>query len=262
MSDSRLDIHDRMTVGALRTSRMMSLGDLQDLLEASDMYMKFRSYSERATWTMCVNCNCEFELQLPNETKPIRIKVSTYHDVKEVKWDLAEKQTIVRRKMLVMGTKMKEENWKDRSYSLRYWMIFEIQPPGDYTTEIPSVDNWEAPFKKAKPDGFEYQHIKEKKKYGNVIIRRLENGDCLFQVNYHIWYDGRKALQIPMKSNIPTVRHEYEYLGLQDMMKKLHSDIRKQLGQCVLEYPEFLKKMRAIFQNHNCTVKRLDSFVL
>ena len=89
-----------------------TLLDLKNLLEASTKYLKFTSSSKAPTWIMCVNSY--FNYQFPNQSGKVKIKVSTYHDVKEVKWNRAEKQAEVCRKLLVMGTKMKEENWKDQ----------------------------------------------------------------------------------------------------------------------------------------------------
>ena len=252
---STREINKEMSVGELCDGRLMSLQDLKNLLEASTKYLKFTSSSKAPTWIMCVNSY--FNYKFPKQSEKVNIKVSTYHDVKEVKWNRAEKQAEVSRKLLVMGTKMKEENWKDQKYTLRYWMIFEIQPEGVYQTDKKSHDRWDVEFESAKPDGFEYQHIQEKcKDYGNFMVRK--RGSCMFQVNYHIRKAERLICKdIPMtdtdQGQVPTVREYYQ--ELQSMMEALRHAIQ-QLG--VLEYPKFIKE---IFKANGCELKRLDSFV-
>ena len=108
-------VSKEMRVGELCDRHLMSLQDLKNLLEASTKYLKFSSASKAPTWIMCVNSY--FNYQFPKQSEKVKIKVSTYHDVQEVKWNRAEKQAVVCRKLLVMGTKMKEENWKDQKYT-------------------------------------------------------------------------------------------------------------------------------------------------
>lgn len=265
-------IRPRMLVKELCESYLISEKDLEGLLKASEIYLKFRSSSKRSTWTMCVNayfeCTIRREEKIPIEQtteemveiteEKVKIKVSTYHDVKEVKWDRAEKQSEVRRKFLVMGTKMKEENYRDKEYGLRYWMIFEIQPYGEYTCSIPSVNNWSEPFQSYEApavDDFKYQHIKEEKKaYGNLIIRRERQ--CMFQVNYHI-RDSEDSTPVAMNGNGPN--GHLSYLDLLTVMKRLRQGI-EQLG--VLEYKIFISELRKVYQECGCQLKRLDSFVI
>lgn len=265
-------IYSEMPVKDLCELYLISEKDLEGLLKASDIYLKFRSSSKRSTWTMCVNAYFEWtirrEEEIPVEQateekgkftkETVKIKVSTYHDVKEVKWDRAEKQSEVQRKFLVMGTKMKEEMYRDRPYGLRYWMIFEIQPYGKYKCSVPSVNNWSEPFKSyeaAAVVDFKYQHIKEEKKpYGNLIIRRERQ--CMFQVNYHI-RDSEDSTLVPMNGNVPN--GHLSYVDLQSVMERLRRGI-EQLG--VLEYKTFIGELRKVYQACECQLKRLDSFVI
>ena len=249
-------IRKEMSVEQLCDGYLMSLLDLENLLGASTKYLKFTSSSKAPTWIMCVNSY--FNYQFPNQSEKVKIKVSTYHDVKEVKWNRAEKQAEVSQKLLVMGTKMKEENWKDQKYTLRYWMIFEIQPEGVYQTDKKSHERWNVEFESAKPQGFEYQHIHERSKdYGNFIVRK--RGSCMFQVNYHIRNEsGWKDIPMTDQGQVPTVSDDY--LGLQSKMEALQHAIQR-LG--VLEYPKFIDTMKDIFTENGCEfeLKRLDSFV-
>lgn len=152
------EIDDTLSVEDLRKKFLMSNGDLEQLLHVSDEYLKFCSSSKRGKWLMCVNAY--FELIISG--KKVKIKVSTYHDIKEVKWDQAEKTSFESRTLLVMGKKAKEENWKEGSYRLKYWMIFEIQPYGEYTCPVQPA-GWKDPFKFCN-GGFEYQHIEKKER--------------------------------------------------------------------------------------------------
>ena len=74
---------------------------------------------------MCVNSyfNCQF----PKQSEKVKTKVSTYHNVKEVKWNRAKKQAEVCRKLLVMETKMKEENWKEIRSEIHTQILDDIR---------------------------------------------------------------------------------------------------------------------------------------
>lgn len=260
----RQEIDPNMTVQKLCDSHLMSVKHLANLLQASDKYLKVKYRSSRDTRTMCVNAY--FEQKIGREK--VKIKVSTYHDVKEVKRDLAEKQSIPEWKFLVMGTKLKEESWdKDEGYRLRYWMMYEVQPYGYYTFSEPRESNWSKPF---KPCGdFEYQHIEEEKKdYGNLYIRK--RGQCIFQVNYHTYNDGeahkagiKNLMPVPVKGNVPFKQEEY-FPPQQELMEMLQNDIEDHEP---MEYPIFIKWLKTVYGKKNddrprCELKRLDCFVL
>ena len=89
-------------------ARYMSLLDVKNLLEEQlpDIYFFIESLDMDNVCEFLSYFNCKFQ------NEKLKIKVSIHHDVKEVKWNCAEKQTEVCWKLLVMGTKIKEENWK------------------------------------------------------------------------------------------------------------------------------------------------------
>ena len=251
----------------------MSNLDLENLIEASDRYIKFQSESKRDTWSLCVNAY----FKLGNN----RIKVSTYHDIKEVKWHMAEKTDIsMSRKFLVMGIKMKEECWDKvkKEYALRYWMIFEILPPGKYKANLVEAKGWDSIFIPCA-DGFECQRIEDdqhkNKDYHNFIVRK--RGSSMLQVNYHLPQSQHQpgAMEIKLSDTCETIPGE-EYVSaalLRDYEQKMKDLAREIRGVEVCSYKAFMKKLGEIYKNsielhrgeinkNSFELHRLDSYVI
>ena len=262
MAGSKIQLTYETKVKDVCEHYLLSTHDLENLIEASHRYIKFQSESKRETWSLCVNAY----FKLGNN----KIKVSTYHDIKEVKWHMAEKTDVhMRRKFLVMGTKMKEECWdkEKKEYTLRYWMIFEIQPPGKYKLKANIVPpkGWDNPFISCA-HGFEYQRIEDdprkNKDYHNFIVRK--RGSSMLQVNYHLPQSQHQTegQEIKLPETPETIPGE-EYVSaalLRDYEQKMIVLAEEVRGIDNCSYAEFMKKLGEIYEH--IKLHRLDSYVI
>lgn len=230
-----------------------NLVTVQELLNGSDEHRSF----------LCVDAYFDLKLESneeegeEGENEVVSIKVSTYHDVKEVKWDRAEKQSSVERKILVMGTKVKEERFNQENglYGLRYWMIFEVQPHRKFQTSLEET-NGEAEFRSLGSEGFKYQHIKkDSEPHGNLKIRKEKIS--MFQINFCIDNHVHDLEKVPVNDEGDFNGHQKQYLQLEEEMKYLWQDITK---YTVMEYTKFIARLKEAYKKFK--LKQLDSFVI
>ena len=257
----------KTTVQQLADDKLLKLADLQNLLDAQANYVKFRCESTRESYLLNFNAY----LSLKND-ETITIKVSTYHDLREVKHVRSEKDHrspgAVMSKLMVMGPQWKEECWDGEKYRLRYWMIFEVQPRGEFkqNEEWKDVTSWSTEFipcgeitdpETKTKHHFKYQLIAEPRKgYKNLMIR--EEKRMMFQVNYHIRDGGKDIVPIDPSTNIPQAN---TYIHLYTIASSLSREIQDNIHS--MEYRLFIDKMTKIFQGQvKLSLKRLDCFVI
>lgn len=258
---------NKTTVQQLADEKLMKLNDLQSLMDAQSKYVKFRCESNRENYML--NLNAYLSLK---DDKSTIIKVSTYHDLREVRYLRNEKDLrspgATMTKLMVMGTQMKEESWDGDKYCLRYWMIFEVQPQGAFKqeTEWKEGKSFSDSFvkissdPKAKPpQNFKYLLVNQSKKnYKNLVIR--EEKQMMFQVNYHIRDWGKDSVPVADDpSHTPNIE---AYLYLYQNAWKLSNEIQDIHS---MDYPNFLEAMKKTFEGPNCDnfcLKRLDCFVI
>jgi len=101
--ESNLILDENTTLKQISDNYGISIEEIKRLLQVNPSYIKIKSSSIRTNSTLCINAFLK-----PKDDNLPWIKVSTYHDIKEVKYDAKEKTSIASRIYWILGSKLKE----------------------------------------------------------------------------------------------------------------------------------------------------------